>query len=219
MPPGPALKLTDRAKTQFREHMNHRIDFDELFLQLNHLPDFAQWIFHPGMLFDSRRKWWTQQGLRRSAHEGIDFCLYANQRGSIRSLEPGARVPAMEQGTVVSMQKDLLGNTVFVRHDTFSPDGWPLCSIYAHVQIHAQIAPGSEVSPGDCLASVAAPDKFIAGMLPHLHLSLAWIDPARLLDSGPDWEMINSRTGLQLVDPMRFLSCSHQVKDPSPHQN
>jgi murein DD-endopeptidase MepM/ murein hydrolase activator NlpD len=195
--------------------MRRRIDFDALFLALNDLPGFEEWVFHPGMLFDTRGKWWTDRGSRGSAHEGVDFCLYAGADTAVHALEPGSLVPAMDDGTVTAVREDLLGRTVFVRHDAAGDK--PLFSIYAHVEPCAAIAPGARVAAGHPLAAVAALRRRVPGMLPHLHLSFALIRP-ECGPHGPDWTMINERKGLELLDPLRLLRCRHRVEAAVPRR-
>lgn len=65
----------------------------------NGLEQDIEWLFYPGMLPDSRLKWWGDFRNRPTEHEGIDICFYRNRAGRTRSLPAGAKVPAGHQAS------------------------------------------------------------------------------------------------------------------------
>jgi len=57
------------------------------------------------MEFGSRNPWWEDNGRRLTTHEGLDFCCFADCSGRQVNLNEKTLVPAMYDGTVVSMKK------------------------------------------------------------------------------------------------------------------
>ena len=74
-----------------------------------HLDNFKQWIFLPGMLFNSGEKWWGDQGRRATPHEGLDLCSFAEIDGNIKNLDPHTKIPAAFAGEIVKIDPDFLG--------------------------------------------------------------------------------------------------------------
>ena len=86
--------------------------FTEFLIQKNALDKggFKEWVFCPGMLFNSTDKWWGDQGKRDKPHEGLDLCLYKDRKDTILRLGEKAKVPAIYDGRVVRIVDDFLGN-------------------------------------------------------------------------------------------------------------
>jgi len=188
-------------------------DFDAAFLDLNPAWNgrFGQWLFHPGMLFETRRKWWSGAGLRGTAHEGIDFCSVLTAEGTVCRIGPEDRFPAILPGRVALVLDDLLGQTLVLEHPEAPGDGWPLASLYAHARPVDAVQPGCLLQAGDPVVTVPPPKRSINGMHAHLHLSVIRVDPARPLDQ-LDWRRINARDGLQLESPFTWLTCRHRIE-------
>ena len=95
-----------------------KTNFSEQLLECNGLREagFHRWAFHPGMLFGAREKWWGDRGARPTPHEGIDLCLYTNEPGHLLELGESTRIPVMLDGEVTKIEKDYLGQSVYVSH-------------------------------------------------------------------------------------------------------
>lgn len=197
------------------------IDFNASLKELN--PDcqagfISQWIMHPGMLFGSRRKWWADFGRRNSWHEGLDFCLFQNSNYSIQAITPDILFPLLMPGKVAVIIQDLLAQTILVRHPGYSKKKMDLYSIYAHVRPLPELNQGSDLSSGQPLCRVPGLSKNIAGLRPHLHLSLAWI-AAQIPIHQFSWTMLNQGQGVYLEDPLHWMSCKYRITKQLPWPN
>ena len=92
--------------------------FTEFLIQKNALDQggFKEWVFCPGMLFNSTDKWWGDQGKRDKPHEGLDLCLYKDREDKILRLGEKAKVPVIYDGIVVGIVDDFLGKSVIIEH-------------------------------------------------------------------------------------------------------
>ena len=74
----------DLPKSEFVSHL----------VRVNQLDvyDFDRFIFFHGMLFGSEEKWWGKKGARRSSHEGLDVCFFANTRNENFRLDENSIV-------------------------------------------------------------------------------------------------------------------------------
>lgn len=172
---------------------------------------FEEWIFYPGMLFQSPDKWWGNGGYRDRPHEGIDVCLYRDQDGKICRLDALTKVPVMYRGSIVSIIDDYTGKTAFVCHDIRDEEGNQLYSIYGHMEPLDSIAMGGMVDEGRIIGSIAdnMKNKEIK-MLPHLHLSLAWI-PEDFPQEKLRWNTISDSPGVTLLNPLDVVGCPYTV--------
>ncbi len=164
---------------------------------------FKHWLFHPGMLFNSGESWWGAQKPRPTPHEGLDLCCFEDTSGQVKRLDKDTRIPATFAGEVIKIDSDFLGQSIFLGHDLLAADGRRLCTAYGHTKPFASLQVGRQVAAGELLAVLATRQK--ARVLPHLHLTLAWIpvplDPDRL-----DWRTLSADEGITLIDPLAILT-------------
>ena len=105
---------------------------------------FEEWLFDPGMMFGSDRKWWGGGGPRTTPHEGLDLCFFRVGLSATRRLLAGTKIPAAFEGTVVHMCDDYLGKTVFVKHQGIADEDRHLFTIYGHTQPRPRQTPDRE---------------------------------------------------------------------------
>jgi len=172
--------------------------------------DFAQWAFYPGMLFQALDKWWGDQGLRSSPHEGIDLCLYRGTCGAMHCLDKTAEIPAIYAGQLKSIIDDYLGKTLFVAHDIYDSTGNQCYTIYGHTAPRAGIVPGKRVAEGEIITAIAAAEDSRITIVPHLHISVAWVPESFPADKLA-WESMNPRHHIVLVNPLDVLRCSYSI--------
>jgi hypothetical protein len=186
--------------------------FCDRLVQCNNLAarGFVQWAFYPGMLFQAPDKWWGDRGLRSSPHEGIDLCLYRDTCGALRLLDKTVQIPAIYTGQIKSVIDDYLGKTLFVAHDMYDSTGNQCYTMYGHAAPRAGIVPGKRVAEGEIIAAIAAAEDSGITIVPHIHLSVAWVPetfPAEQLA----WKSMNSRNYIVLVNPLDVLRCSYSI--------
>ncbi len=171
---------------------------------------FAQWAFHPGMLFHSRQRWWGNGGFRNRPHEGIDLCLFIDQAGSVQILDRGAQIPAIYGGTVKTVIDDYLGKTIFIAHDIYDGTGTQLYTIYGHLEPRAGLAQGALLAEDEnvgCISGIA--DRRLP-IIPHVHISVAWI-PEKFPPERLTWKMMNDSPEITLLNPLAVLSCHYMT--------
>ncbi|MBM4053197.1 MAG: hypothetical protein FJ264_00695 [Planctomycetes bacterium] len=186
--------------------------FHHFFLHHNNMDHsgFNEWVFYQGMLLNDLQKWWTNEGVRPSPHEGIDFCFYRDAVGFIRTLNKKTKIPALFSGKVVHIHNDFLGKSLYVQHNFHDEQGRTLFTIYGHVIPAAGLALRDILREGDILATVANVTEN-SKMLPHLHITVAWVS-----DSVPyenlDWSIINNPRMATLCNPIDFIDCKFTVE-------
>jgi len=186
--------------------------FCELVVNHNNLSEqgFLQWAFYPGMLFQSRERWWDTGGFRDRPHEGIDLCLYIDQSGSTRALDTAARIPVMYQGCVKHIIDDYLGKTVFMAHEIYSDTEKQLYSIYGHVEPLGRIERGVILEEGEIAGSIAGTADRRFKIIPHVHISVAWISrnfpPEQL-----NWQSMNESPDITLLNPLDVLRANYTI--------
>lgn len=188
-----------------------KLDFDSLFKKINQLneDDINCWLFHPGMLFGSREKWWGEGGFRSQGHEGLDFCFYQDAQGAIWPVHSSLKIPALNNGVVIRIVPDFLGQSIFVQDFNLS-NGQRSCLIYGHLRALKGIETGCCLTAGQALATIAPLKKQIKGLSPHLHISAMDINPD-LSEEELDWKTINSRDRITLKDPLSFITCRYKI--------
>lgn len=190
--------------------MNTR--FTELMVEANAsvLNAFKHWLFCPGMLFDSPGKWWGDHGRRDFPHEGLDFCLYQRQSGTIVRLDPDTRIPVIQDGLVRAVFADYLGRAVIVEHVDGRNDNRRWLSVYAHTAPLEGIAPGVVLKKGAVIATIADTSQSKAGIFPHLHVSLGLPSPRLCFDNFV-WNRMRDPGLVALLDPLAIVEGHYKV--------
>ena len=189
-----------------------RIDYGGLLAKANPqlALDRAEYLFHPGMLFESGEKWWGDLGRRHAPHEGIDLCIYRSGSGGIHPLPPETAVPVFAPGRILAVIDDFLGRTVFVQHEILQEPSRPFLSIYAHIIPLPDIEAGLALDTGQIIGRIGSSPRLPSGMLPHLHLSVGLLapdlDPALL-----SWPRLNKREGIHLLDPLASIDLAYCI--------
>ncbi len=166
---------------------------------LNRLPDsgFECWCFHPGMLFNSSRKWWHDKGFRPTPHEGVDIIYYLDRLGAVRSLEAGDKVPAFDDGIILHICRDLLGTSIVIEH--CSDKRSRMVSVLAHTTPAPGLGCRVPVKKGQPVAIIA--DTGGKRLAPHLHITFAELAcdiPADTMD----WTLFTDREKVNLIHPV-----------------
>ncbi len=173
---------------------------------------FARWVFGSGMCFGSPDKWWGDLGRRDFPHEGIDFCLYADRSGRVHQLGRNTRIPAMQAGIVRSVFRDYLGKAIVVAHCVGTDTVETAVSIYAHTQPVDGITPGTVVSAGDIIATIADTRGSKARIPAHLHVTLGVSRPAVDLDAFV-WNDMRDARRFKLDNPGGVIDWPFQLLD------
>jgi murein DD-endopeptidase MepM/ murein hydrolase activator NlpD len=185
--------------------------FTETFIEANGLDrnGFQNWIFFPGMLFNSPHKWWGDHGLRDFPHEGIDLCLYRDGSNQTRCFDENIRIPVIHDGAVRSIFTDYLGKAVIVEHEAADDKTKRFLSIYAHTRLWAGVEIGLTLRKGDVIATIADTSSSKAGIRPHLHFSLGF-PSAKLKYDAFVWNTIRKPEMVTLLDPIDIIDFSYE---------
>jgi hypothetical protein len=167
----------------------------------NHIGHDVEWLFYPGMLPDSRLKWWGNFGRRPTAHEGIDICFFRDRVGQIRSLPAGARVPAWSSGIVLHVCEDFLGKSIVTEPGAISSKDTRILEVYAHLSVCDDIIPGTHIQSGQIIASIADTRGTGSVLPPHLHLSCIEV-PAHIPADRLNWSFFPRRENVNVLHPV-----------------
>ena len=174
-----------------------------------HTYGFKEWIFYPGMLFQDREAWWTDNGFRPAPHEGIDLCFYRDNEGQVRRIGNGTKIPVMYTGEIVRIHDDFLGKSIYVKHRINDKSGNDLHTIYGHTIPCNHHDTGKRVHEGDIIAEIAAiPEN--SKILPHIHITMAWI-PETLFGKKLNWETIGNPHLVTLCNPLEYIDSRLEV--------
>lgn len=173
---------------------------------------FKEWVFHPGMLFNAGVKWWGDKGKRNRPHEGLDLSLFRTGDGEVRHLNKGSLIPVMFAGKAVKISNDFLGESVFVCHGIYNNRGEQLLTAYGHLKLDKGIYPGRVLREEDLLGSIADTGNRKIEILPHLHISVAWISKS-LRCEDLDWAYISDPGMAVLLDPLQIIDCRYSISD------
>ena len=186
--------------------------FCELTVKHNNLLElgFVQWVFYPGMLFQSRERWWDNGGFRDKPHEGIDLCLYNDQSGSTRGLDKAARIPGMYRGCIKNIIDDYIGKTIFMAHDIYNDTEKQLYSIYGHVELLGRIERGMILEEGEIVGLISGTEDKRFKILPHVHISVAWI-PESFPAEHLDWKIMNESPDITLLNPLDIFNGNYAI--------
>jgi hypothetical protein len=177
---------------------------------------FESWVFYPGMLFNSLDKWWGEGGDRPRHHEGIDLCLYRDKQGQNFRLDGATKIPVMYAGKIIKIEEDYLAHSLYVRHKIYDGNGRQLYTIYAHTEPYTGVDTGSIVNEGDIIATIAGDENKKEIMLPHVHISMAWVSES-LPCERLNWDTMNESGLVTLCDPLEVIDCEYTTIrfDPS----
>lgn len=167
----------------------------------NRLGYDIEWLFYPGMLPESRCKWWGDFRNRPCAHEGIDLCFYRTGTGPIRHLPAGARVPAWSSGTVLNICDDFLGRTLVTAPNAFVSESTRILEVYSHLSVCDEITPGTRLQAGQIIAETADTCARGSVLPPHLHLSCIEV-PVRICPSELNWTLFPRRDKVNVMNPV-----------------
>ena len=161
----------------------------------------VQWLFHCGMLFSSKDKWWGDFKFRHSAHEGIDITYYRTYPDKIHCFDASIKVPAMGDGIILNICDDFLGQTIVVEYENLTSSFRRVLLAYAHIIPEKGLKTGHITKKGDIIARVCNTYKN-PQLPPHLHFScfevLKKVQPEHL-----DWNLFFSgNLEVNLVHPI-----------------
>ncbi len=169
------------------------------------LAGFKSWLFQPGMLFNSLETWWGEKKPRAAPHEGLDLCCFADAAGQIKQLDENIKIPATFAGKIVKLDRDFLGESIYLSHEIFSADGRQLYTAYGHTRPLAALQVGQEVAAGEIIAHISAGSGKKTKITPHLHLTFAWIPVPIALDR-LNWPNLSTDRSITLLDPRSLLA-------------
>ena len=171
---------------------------------------FYQWVFYPGMLFQSASKWWGDWGTRKRPHEGLDICFYRGTDGIVSSLDAKVNIPVLYEGTVVWLFVEFLGKSVFVLIYIYDTHKNQLCRIFGHTDPCHYIEPATPLGEGAIIATICDAERRGAQMSSHLLLSIAWV-PKSYDYQQLNWETLHQNTEVMLADPLDFIECNYTI--------
>ena len=166
---------------------------------------FKNWLFQPGMAFNSGETWWGEKQPRPSPHEGIDLCCFEDAGGRINRVDQHIQVPATFAGEIIKIDRDFLGKSIFLAHAIRAADGRRLCTAYGHTRPWANLKVGDRVAAGEIIAAIAASPGKKNRVPPHLHLTLAWI-PVSIASARLAWQNLGRDPAITLLDPLSVLA-------------
>jgi hypothetical protein len=186
---------------------NPQSTFMEFLLEHNRhqMTGFKQWVFQPGMRFQALQKWWGDHGRRAAPHEGLDLYSFEDGRGMIKTVDQSTQIPAAFAGHIVKIQPDFLGKSIFMSHAGVTAGGRRLVSAFGHTVPRNSLRTGHYVAEGEVIATISGFPGKKTDLLPHLHLTFAWV-PA---DFSPDrltWENLGNDPRIRLIDPLTVIS-------------
>jgi hypothetical protein len=190
--------------------MNKFSDYLETIVQINGLKKDlkrsqgsgvkVQWLFHSGMLFLSRDKWWGNFKHRSSEHEGIDICFYRSGHGKTQCFDDSIKVPAMDGGVIVNICNDFLGQTIVIQHQKDNGEKRQILFIYAHITPSQNIKPGQDIKKSSVIARVCNTHKN-PQLPPHLHFSCIEV-PCNINPEHLNWNLFSKSPDINLINPI-----------------
>lgn len=159
-----------------------------------------QWLFHCGMLFSSKDKWWGDFQYRKSAHEGIDITYFRTDPDRLYQFDTSIQVPAMADGVVLNICDDFLGQTLVIRHECLTSVDRQVLFVYAHIQPDRLIKPGDVIKKNQIIASVCEPLKN-PQLPPHLHFSC--FEVLKTVPSDHlNWDLFSKGLDVNMIPPL-----------------
>ena len=160
----------------------------------------VQWLFHCGMLFSSKDKWWGDFKFRHCPHEGIDITYYRTNPDEIHSFDDSIKVPAMDDGFILNICDDFLGQTLVVEHENSIVFNRRIIFAYAHIIPEKNLKVGHNIKKKDVIARVCDTNRN-PQLPPHLHFScfevLKKVPPEHL-----NWDLFSKNLEVNLIHPV-----------------
>ena len=160
----------------------------------------VQWLFHCGMLFSSLNKWWGDFKFRHAIHEGIDITYFRTRSGEIKCFNPSTRIPAMDNGKIIHICDDFLGQTIVVEHDISISFNRRILFVYAHIIPETNVKTGILIHKDDIIATVCDTKKNPI-LPPHLHFSCFEV-PSYIPPKDLNWKLFSKNPDIHLIHPV-----------------
>jgi murein DD-endopeptidase MepM/ murein hydrolase activator NlpD len=193
----PSPKIKSQFMEFMLEHNRPRMD------------GFKRWVFQPGMLFQARGKWWGDQGLRAVPHEGLDLYSFEAASGRVQTVDQQTQIPAAFAGQVIKIDRDFLGQSIYISHAIYTGDGRQLLSAVGHTIPSEGLKTGQQVAAGEIIAAVAGVPGKQSNLPPHLHLTFAWVPQDVRVDQ-LNWKNLGHDPGIMLIDPLPVISPAYE---------
>lgn len=182
--------------------MNKLADYLETLSRVNGLGKGhgVEWLFHCGMLLLTRDKWWGDFKFRHSVHEGMDITYFRTHPGEIRSFDDSIKIPAMDDGMILNICDDFLGQTLVVEHKNSCLFNRRIIFAYAHIIPETSLKIGHGIKKAQVIARVCDTRKN-PQLPPHLHFSCFEVSrevpPERL-----NWKLFSGGLEVNLIHPV-----------------
>jgi len=160
----------------------------------------VEWLFHCGMLFSSWDKWWGDFKYRQSVHEGIDITYYRTYSGAIYHFDTSIKVPAVDDGIIINICDDFLGQTLVVEHKNLYGFSTRVLFVYAHIIPEEWVKIDRTIQKKSIIARVCDTDRNPL-LPPHLHLSCFEV-PNEIHTKDLDWNLFSKNHGFNLIHPV-----------------
>jgi len=181
--------------------MEHFSRYLEALAGANGIGNNITWLFYPGMLLESRAKWWGDFGKRSCAHEGIDICFFRKGNREITPLAKNANIPAIDKGLILNRCKDFLGESLVISHEGVHSLYPKVVFVYSHLEIEKELVPGCRIEKDQVIARTFDTSKKRSNLLSHLHLSCV-----ELMEEVPledlNWNLFPDRGKVNLINPL-----------------
>jgi hypothetical protein len=159
-----------------------------------------QWLFHCGMLFESKDKWWGDFKFRHCPHEGIDITYYRTYPDEMHRFDDSIKVPAMDDGILLNICDDFLAQTLVVEHGKSILFDRRILFVYAHIIPEKSLKLGHIIKKGDVIARVSDTHKN-PQLPPHIHFScfevLRKVQPKYF-----NWNLFSKNNEVNLIHPV-----------------
>ena len=166
---------------------------------------FKRWLFQPGMLFQAEVTWWGDQARRPAPHEGLDLHRFEVTGGVTKALDQHTLIPGAFAGQVVKIERDFLGQSIFMTHAIFADGDRRLLSAFGHTVPRESLQAGAEVAAGEIIATLAGSSGKTKALAPHLHLTFAWV-PKDVSPAQLTWKNLGKDPRITLIDPLTVIS-------------
>jgi len=138
------------------------------------------------------------------------MCLYRDRNGDDHTLDEKIKIPLIYDGEVVNIINDYIGKSIFLIHDICDGKGNQLYSIYGHTELCNGLDKGKTFHAGDVIAMIKDTREKKVDIMPHLHLSLAWV-PKSLPYNKLNWKTISDLGIVTFLNPLEFIVCKYTV--------